>query len=706
MTISQLTIADLRISRLNVRKNEADNAKTAALEASLAAVGQLKALIVHPFKGSKPQKWGVLAGGRRFRAIRNLVERGLWPADRPIDVKVVDGSDAELIEISLHENISTPLRSYEVCRAIANLVAKGTPVEVIAEHYDQTPRQIAQLVRLGNLAAPIFAAYATEELTLAQAKAFAATEDQALQLEAWAEVQRMPSYHQTPDRIRALLRVGEREAQRLLRFVGADVYRAAGGYYELDLYADDGDERGRVIDEGLLRQLANARLELERDAVRKRVGRDIRFADPPTSDFGGRDYQLQVTPQLADLDGFDAARVAELTALQAELEDQARALTDDAGDPLPDTTEAIAAIDAQYDPATAELAAIEARRRIILPDGDITASLEIADNGTVQLAFWWASRKARAAFEKARDAGVSLRPIEPSSAPSTRDVQVAVREEYGISADSTEIVKTIRRELLRALLIEDAQRGGSLGRDYAIWACLRQAIGNGFPGATGARGIARGGDIGGFDLAKKAREHVEMTEAHSIWDGAIAELRRQSFITEPDEVFAFLDFTQSSDQKRRLAGAVVAGIALDRSANAPGHGVPVHDALAQLAGGTPDNLRILWQPTGEFLDLIPRAQRHEIAAAFVDKATHAAWGKLKSADLTDRLARALGPATNGVASGAKTEARHWVHPLLAFTPLDFTKPRPNTSVGASLADLVARGVPIAIDAPEMQEAAE
>lgn len=701
MTISQMIHADLRISRLNVRKNEADNAKTTALEASLLGVGQLKPLIVHPFKGSKPKRWGVLAGGRRFRAIGNLIARGDWPADRPIDVKIVDGPDAELIEISLHENISTPLRSYEVCSTIAGLVKRGKPVELIAEHYDQTPRQIAQLVRLGSLAAPVFAAYAAEELTLAQAKAFAATEDQAAQLAAWDELQHVPSFQRTPDRIRALLRVGERESRRLLRFVGADAYRAAGGRYELDLFADDGEERGLVMDEGLLRQLANAKLEEEREFVRKRIGRDIRFADPPRSEYGGLNYQLQVTSQLAPLDDFDAARVAELTALQARLEDQARALTDDEGEPLPGSAEAIAAIDAQYDPAGAELAAIEARRRIILPDGDITASLEITDNGELRLSFWWASVKARRAHDKAQATGVSLKPIEAGTAPSARDAQAAVREEYGISADATEIVKSIRRELLRALLVEDAGRGGTLGRDYAIWSCLRQAIGNGARDATGARGIERGGGIGGFDLAKKAREHLEMTEAHHVWTNAIEDLRRESFLTEPDDVFAFFDFLQTPEKTRRLAGAVVADIALDRSANAPGHAVPMHDVLAQLARGTPDALRTLWQPTGEFLDLIPRAMRHEIAAEFVDKATHAAWGKLKSAELTDRLARALGPATNGVAQGFKTAARDWVHPLLAFEPLDFTKPRPG-----SLADLVARGVPLTVDAPEMQEAAE
>lgn len=702
MTISQLMIGDLRQSPLNVRTNEADNANTAALESSILAHGLLKPLIVHPFKGSRPKRYGVLAGGRRYRAIGNLVARGALPADWPVDVVVRDLPDRELIEVSLAENLFTKeLRPYEIYAGVARAVAKGTPIEQIAEHYGQTVTAIRQLVRLGNLAAPIFAAYVAGDITIHQAKAFAATEDQALQIEAWHALEQLPSYHRTPDRIRGLLRVGEREARRLLRFVGADAYREAGGRYELDLFADDDDERGRVIDDGLLRQMANTRLDIERERIRKRVGRDIRFADPPTSDYGGRDYQLQVTPKLADLDGFDAARVAELSALQADLEDQAHALLDEAGDPLPGTEDAIAALDARHDPATAELAAIEAARRIILPDGDVTASLEISDDGAPQLAFWWASRKARAAHEKAQATGLSLRPVEAGAAPTRRDTQAAVREEYGISADSTEIFKSIRREILRALLVEDAHRGGTLGQDYAIWSCLRQAIGDGSAATTGARGIARGGDIGGFDLAKRAREHLEMTEAHSSWSVALRELRGESFLTEQDDVFAFLDFTQAPEKTRRLAGAVVAGIALDRSANAPGHGVPMHDALGQLARGTPEALRTFWQPTGEFLDLIPRAMRHEIAAEFVDKATHAAWGKLKSAELTDRLARALGPATNGVASGAKTAARHWVHPLLAFAPLDFTRPRPG-----SLADLVARGVPITVDAPEMQEAAE
>lgn len=77
-----VTLDQLCISPFNVRRNAEDTDATQALEASIAARGLLFPLLVHdmvPFRdlalsGEPIAAWGVLAGGRRLRALRRLVE--------------------------------------------------------------------------------------------------------------------------------------------------------------------------------------------------------------------------------------------------------------------------------------------------------------------------------------------------------------------------------------------------------------------------------------------------------------------------------------------------------------------------------------------------------------------------------------------------------------------------------------------------------
>ena len=102
-----MTIDQLRLSRLNVRTNIIDCNATEGLERSILAHGLMLPLLVHPLAGKRRgvTLYGVHAGGRRYRSIRALVDRGDLPADWPIEVVVQQLSDAELIERSTAENL-------------------------------------------------------------------------------------------------------------------------------------------------------------------------------------------------------------------------------------------------------------------------------------------------------------------------------------------------------------------------------------------------------------------------------------------------------------------------------------------------------------------------------------------------------------------------------------------------------------------------
>lgn len=621
MSSTTLTIEQLRLSPFNVRTNQQDATATSALEKSILERGIILALLVHPLRGNK-NRWGVYDGGRRYRSIRALADRGEWPADRPIAVIVHDLPDAELIEDSAVVGmLRRDLRPYELFAAVAAAHRKGDRPEKIAEALGQEITWIRQALRLGNLAKPIFEALEADRISVDVARAYAATEDHALQLATFEELKPLPEWQRTPEKIRARMKIGDLESQRRLRFVGAEAYREAGGRFELDLFADGETERGRVVDEGLLAQLLDARLQAVRDEARVRTQRkDLRLiAKRPETEFNSTDWTLQVTPKRGD------------------------------GDTL------------------------------ILPEGDVVGFIEVAEGGEPLVTYWWSSRTAKHGKEKAgaRAGGTpSSRTLPPATgSDALRDpytyapaAKAAAKDEHGVSSDALETICSMRRELLRALVVEDAYRGGSVGRDYVTWAMLRQALTLDGTAAVGARGVASGGTINSFELAEKAKAHVDMMHAHTVWESAVRDLSAKSFMTEPDLAAAFLDYLRASVSEKHQAGAVLAGIAFERTANAPGFQVGVHDAIAQVTNGGAATIRDLWSPTAEFLDMLPKAQRLAIGEPIISADSYRHWQKAKAAELPALLARAL----EGIAipSDKVAAAQSWVHPLLQFVPIE------------------------------------
>jgi ParB/RepB/Spo0J family partition protein len=75
-----------------------------ALAASIAEHGLLQPLIVSPSAGKKTL-YDVHAGGRRWRAIGLLIERGTLPKDYAVDVRLCENEAAAAREISLAENL-------------------------------------------------------------------------------------------------------------------------------------------------------------------------------------------------------------------------------------------------------------------------------------------------------------------------------------------------------------------------------------------------------------------------------------------------------------------------------------------------------------------------------------------------------------------------------------------------------------------------
>lgn len=610
----------LCLSPLNVRKCAEDAEATGALERTIAAFGLLQPLIAHPVPAG--HQWAepddathaVLAGGRRLRALRALAARGELPADTPVPVVVRDLAEGELIELSLAENLTrVDLRPWEVDAAVREMDEAGQTVAEIAAHLGQREIWVRQRLRLAVLDPGIFAEYAGGRLPADLAHAYAATEDQELQRAAWTHFQALPAHRHAATEIRRFLKVADAEEAELLAFVGEGVYRAAGGRFELDLFADEAGARGRIADPGTLRELANNKLAQLRQRLRRRTGRsDLVFLPEPPRTAYTIDHALHVD------------------------------LGPDAADP-------------------------GGRDPIDAPDG-VACVLAVIEDGGCEASWYWPDHKTKRAAakqspahpEEARSA-VSKGLDVPEDAGFDRyasqgqAARAAVKDEHGFSADGLQLVRSLRRELLRATLVADAAEMGSLGRDYATWALLRQELGNAHgAAAAGARGLVNGWNAGDDEPRELAAGFLADTEARRIWGEAVDGIARAEFVTLADSDKALAAWLDAPESVRRLAGAVLAGLMLVRSANVAGWRVPAHDELARRAEADDATLRALWQPTAEFVGLLPKMKRLELAEPVVGREMTTRWSKLKDAELSGAVATVLAGQPD------------WLHPLLTF----------------------------------------
>ena len=261
----------------------------------------------------------------------------------------------------------------------------------------------------------------------------------------------------------------------------------------------------------------------------------------------------------------DADRARFLQDEMTELEHRAETLRHERESA--EWTAAIAAIDELYVPMERELDELDARAHLILPEGDIFATLIVEPDGALEVRYWWASRKAKRAAEKAAAStearSVSAGPIGKAAAGSSPSISgrapvdggsaigsdygmgyrqradAAIRDDHGLTADAVQAMRSVRREVLRAALITDAVAAtpGTIARDYLIWSLARDRLRD-FSQRDDMRGIASM-SVRSEMLPQPVHNLVESTQAHRIWKDAIGRLKTHPSMTGKDLVAAF-----------------------------------------------------------------------------------------------------------------------------------------------------------------------
>lgn len=262
--IITVPLSALTLSRFNIRKTRrADDIDQ--MVASIAAEGLLQNLTVAripPDDELPAERYEVIAGGQRLRAMQILAERDQLPASLHAGIPVNVVAPEIAAEVGLAENtIRTAMHPHDEFVAFRDLAAAGTPVEDIAARFGVTPLVVERRLKLANVAPEILRAFRDDKLSVETMQAFALTDDWSAQLRIYEEATangRPVNAHQVR---RALTQREVPTTDKRVRFVGLVAYQEAGGAVRRDLFDNDGG--GYCLDENLLDQLVEERLQAE-----------------------------------------------------------------------------------------------------------------------------------------------------------------------------------------------------------------------------------------------------------------------------------------------------------------------------------------------------------------------------------------------------------------------------------------------------------
>lgn len=250
--IITLPFSTLFLSPKNVRKSASGIEELAEL---ILAEGVLQNLNVEAETKRGKTRYGVVAGGRRYRAVELLVKRKAVPKDFPMPCRIVAADKAT--SVSLMENSGRealhPADQFEAFRA---LIDQGKDEETVAALFGVGRRVVRQRLKLAAASPRLLEEYRGGGMDLEQLMALCLSDDHARQEQVWFESshwQRQPHY------LRQQLTVAEIPlSDPRAMFVGVEAYEAAGGAVRRDLFSDE--DAGYLCDGELLNRLTNEKL--------------------------------------------------------------------------------------------------------------------------------------------------------------------------------------------------------------------------------------------------------------------------------------------------------------------------------------------------------------------------------------------------------------------------------------------------------------
>ena len=278
--------------------------------------GLLQSLAVRQLKdqdGLLISRFGVIAGGRRLKALQKLASEQRIDGSQTIPCILRDGENAT--DDSLAENVfREQLHPLDQFQAFKQLADQGLADAEIAKRYHVTEKFVRQRLKLASASPVLLQAFKDDDLSLEKLEAFCVTDDHTRQEALWQRIQ--DGHGMGAYAIRQALTETSVEADDpRARYVGLDAYQAAGGTIMNDLFRDDSGPW--LEDPTLLESLADAKITAEKERV---LALGFKWADVTLNprEVKGLKRNLSQIPNLAS--GLSKDERAEERALSAEFD--------------------------------------------------------------------------------------------------------------------------------------------------------------------------------------------------------------------------------------------------------------------------------------------------------------------------------------------------------------------------------------------------
>jgi ParB family chromosome partitioning protein len=363
----------------NVRKRGGENVD--ALKALILSQDLLQNLVVCPqlTKRGKPTgKFGVIAGGRRLRALRALAEEGKIAADKEILCLIKPRDQATLTsaaENSGREAMTGP----DTIIAFAKMVRDGKGVEELSLAFGISEITVRRRLKLANVSPRLFDLYAQEQISLDQLMGLAVIDDHERQEAVWEGAS---EYHRGAAQLKraALGQAVSAASDRLARFVGVDGYVAAGGQLLADLFADD--DPGHMTNPDLLARLANEKLGQEREQLLATGVAWVEYVE--NYDYSARQNYIEAPTTTRAPKKAEKAAIAEAKLKYANAQ-QAMQVFQEASDEDDEDEDRYTALDSAIDDAKAKVDELLEQLKSVTPEVEALCGVVLTVEASGQL---------------------------------------------------------------------------------------------------------------------------------------------------------------------------------------------------------------------------------------------------------------------------------------------------------------------------------
>ena len=656
-----ISVAKMEVASENVRKMPPTEQEERELEASIDAQNLIENLVVRP--GEKKGHYLVVAGGRRLRALKRLIDKGRLPRNHVVACQVRE-TEGSMREISVAENLHAPMHPADQIQSFADMHREGQNAEQIAERFGLGLHTVRQRLRLGSCADELVTAYREGNLTLEALEGFAMTPSTERQLEVWERLKESP-YMLSRHSIRRELSEGAMPAgSKIAQFITVDAYEKRGGTVERDLFAGPYDANSYLLDRGLAMKIAVEKLEAEAAdggyAERWKwvdVIPDIGFdelstmgklAEPEAEYTDEEKTRIQTIGVELDALPDDEAAMDEKTkkhadSLEAEIESIQRSAENRGEYPDSVCQHAGVVLSVSHD------ATLLVRRGLVRPE-DMNAVREAIDATNGQGAETQGAQETHAGqgeSDEGRSTSVLSGPRESYQPPAPPE-RVA-REHMAMSQSAIDAIREERTAVLRAKLGENPR----LARDLLLLVILRALTRNGFGQAQSALAIEVSHGLRRTDDDERRNEHGVLKPAW--WDPKAGEC----------EAFDTL-LARPAKERDALLGRCVAAMLIGQTAFEP----TAHGSIERCVELLKINYAAEIRPTAEgFWNRRTKGDMIAIAREVLGDEWADTRENDKKGEIGTAMGRAFGvedhPDNAAIPAGRRQQATEWCIPGLA-----------------------------------------